>query len=82
MVFEKNEIIALSDGNKHIVVEAMEYENKFYYYVALVDEEQQAVKDKLEVITTVEENGNTFVRRVRGELGATLTAIFNEKLGI
>ncbi len=82
MDFSKNEIIVLGSGVKHIVVETTEYENKYYYYVAEVDESESTVKGDLEVITTVTENGNTFVKRVKGELEEKLKCIFDEKLDI
>ena len=78
MDFKKNEIIVLGSGIKHIIVETTEYENKYYYYVAEVNEEENTVKNDIQVITTVSENGNIFVKRVKGELETTLMNMFNE----
>lgn len=79
MDFKKNEIIVLGSGTKHIIVDTTEYDNKYYYYVAEVNEEEETVKDSIEVITTVTENGNVFVKRVKGELENQLMNIFNNK---
>lgn len=79
MDFKKNEIIVLGSGVKHIIADAMEYENKYYYYVAEVDEEEKMVKGDIQVITTISENGNIFVKKVKGELENTLMEMFNKK---
>lgn len=79
MDFKKNEIIVLGSGTKHIIVDTTEYENKYYYYVAEVNEEEEKVKNNIEVITTVTENGNIFVKRVKGELENILMDMFNNK---
>lgn len=78
MDFKKNEIIVLGSGTKHIIVDTTEYENKYYYYIAEVNEEEK-VKNNIEVITTVTENGNIFVKRVKGELENILMDMFNNK---
>jgi hypothetical protein len=82
LVFEKNEIITLKDGIKHIVVDILEYENKYYYYLAEVDNDETTVKNKFSIVTTVSENGNTFIKTIKGDLLEELTTIFNEKLEI
>ena len=76
MDFKKNEIIVLGNGTKHIIIDTTEYDNKYYYYVAEVDEEEETVNENIEVITTVTENGNIFVKRVKGELENQLINIF------
>ena len=76
MDFKKNEIIVLGNGTKHIIIDNTEYDNKYYYFVAEVDEEEETVNENIEVITTVTENGNIFVKRVKGELEKQLINIF------
>ena len=76
MDFKKNEIIVLGNGTKHIIIDNTEYDNKYYYFVAEVDEEEETVNENIEVITTVTENGNIFVKRVKGELENQLINIF------
>lgn len=80
MYFSKNEIIELSGGSKHIIVETTKYKEKYYYYITEVDEEEKKVSDNFRVITTVYENGNLFVKSIKGELKETLTDIFNKML--
>lgn len=79
MDFKKNEIIVLGSGAKHIIIDTTEYDNKYYYFVAEVDEEEETVNENIEVITTVTENGNIFVKRVKGELEKQLINIFKNK---
>ena len=76
MDFKKNELIVLGNGTKHIIIDNTEYDNKYYYFVAEVDEEEETVNENIEVITTVTENGNIFVKRVKGELEKQLINIF------
>ena len=76
MDFKKNEIIVLGSGTKHIIIDTTEYDNKYYYFVAEVNEEEETVNENIEVITTVTENGNIFVKRVKGELENQLINIF------
>lgn len=78
MDFKKNEIIVLGSGAKHIIIDTTEYDNKYYYFVAEVDEEEETVNENIEVITTVTENGNIFVKRVKGELEKQLINIFKK----
>lgn len=80
MYFSKNEIIELSGGSKHIVVETTKYQEKYYYYITEVNEEKQEVSGNFRVITTVFENGNLFVKSIKGELKDKLVDIFNEML--
>lgn len=82
MYFSKNEIIELSGGSKHIIVETTKYEENYYYYIAEVNNEETEVESNFRVITTVYENGNLFVKSVKGELAETLTNIFKELLNI
>lgn len=82
MYFSKNEIIELNGGSKHIVVETTKYEEQYYYYIAEVDNKETKVKSKFRIITTVYENGNLFVKSVKGELAETLNNIFEELLNV
>lgn len=78
MYFSKNEIIELSGGMKYIIVETTKYDDQYYYYIAEVDNEETKVEPNFRIITTVYENGNLFVKSVKGELTDTLTSIFKE----
>lgn len=80
MVFSKNEIILLSGGKKHIVLETLVYENKYYYYICEVNEEETDLIKSFKIITTVSENNCLFVKSIKGDLENKLAALFKEKL--
>ena len=55
VIFAKNEVIRLMSGKKHIVVDAINYEGKYYYYVCEVDKDEKKVIDNFRIITTTKE---------------------------
>ncbi len=82
MVFKKNEIIRLASGKKHIVVDSVNYNGEYYYYVCEVDKEEKNVIDSFQIITTTNEYGNNFIKTVTGDLAYVLEEIFKKNLGI
>ena len=82
MFFAKNEIIELAHGKKHMVLDTTKYEGKYYYYVVEISEDETSVTENFQVITTVSENGNLFVKTIRDELEKILVKIFEKDLGI
>lgn len=82
MVFEKNEIIRLQSGKKHIVIDTINYNGEYYYYVCEVDKDENHVIDSFQIITTTKEYGNTFIKTVTGDLSFILEEIFKKNLGI
>ena len=82
MVFAKNEVLELFNGKKYIVVETINQNNIWYYYVCEVNNEENKIKEEFKIITTVSENGNLFIKTVKGKLQEKLELIFKEKLQI
>lgn len=80
MFFQKNEVIRLTNGKKHLVVDTMEYNEVFYYYVCEIDDKMNRVINSFRVITTVNENNCLFVKTVKGNLAKELMEIFRNKL--
>lgn len=79
MIFKVNEIIELSGGTKHIVVDYTEYNNQYYYYVCEVNKEETNVIPTFKVITTVNENGCLFVKTIKDDLEKILINVFKSK---
>lgn len=82
MYFAKDEIIELSGGKKHIIVDTTEFDGKYYYYVCEVNNEETKVIPTFKIITTISENGNLFVKTIKDDLANKLLTIFKEKLNI
>ncbi|MCX4366345.1 MAG: hypothetical protein OSJ70_11345 [Bacilli bacterium] len=80
MFFQKNEVIQLTSGKKHLVVDTIKHDEQYYYYVCEVDSHMNRVINSFRVITTVNENNCLFVRTVKGELAEELTEKFRNKL--
>lgn len=82
MIFTKKEVIELSGGKKYIVVDALEEKGTWYYYLYEVNNRETKVMPYSKVITTINENGNVFVKTVKGELEKSLETKFKNKLNI
>ena len=82
MLFKKNEIIELSGGKKHIIVDTTQLEGKYYYYVCEVQEDESEIIPNFRVIMTINENGRLFVKTVKDDLADKLTVMFKENLNL
>lgn len=82
MIFKEKEVIELSGGKKYIVAKTLNQNNAWYYCLFEVNKEETQVKEDLRIITTVSENGNLFIKNVKGKLAEDLEIIFKEKLNI
>ena len=82
MVFKEKEVIELENGKKFIVVDTLKEANTWYYYLCEVNEEETKVQKNFRVITTVFENGNYFIKNIKGDLLVSIEKIFKEKLQI
>ncbi len=80
MFFQKNEVIQLTSGKKHLVVDTMKHNEIYYYYVCEIDNKMNRVINSFRVITTVSENNCLFVRTIKGDLAEELTEKFRNRL--
>ncbi len=82
MYFAKNEIIELSGGQKHIVVDTTQLDGVYYYYVCEINASETDILNNYHIITTVMENNILFVKTIKGDLEKKLEKVFQEKLHI
>lgn len=82
MVFKEKEVIELSGGKKYIVAKTLNKDNCWYYCLLEVNKEETEVDTNIRIITTVSENGNVFIKNVKGKLADDLKLVFQEKLNI
>lgn len=68
------DIITLSDNNKYVIVSKANYENKTYYYLAMIDEETNKVKD----LNIYYEDDGDFVEEDNGKIIENLLPLFYE----
>ncbi len=64
---EINKIITLGNGEKYLVIDKVEKDDKEYFYVAEVNEDETNIKDNYKIVTTSKEDDNVFVEEVLGE---------------
>lgn len=82
MIFTKKEVIELSGGKKYIVVDALEDQGIWYYYLCEVNDKETKVNPYYKIITTINENGKLFVKTVKNELANSLENKFKDRLEI
>jgi len=68
------DIVTLSNNNKYVVISKATYENKNYYYLANIDEENNMVKDLL----VFYEDGKDFVEESSEEILTNLVPLLFE----
>lgn len=64
---EIDKIITLGNGEKYLVIDKVEKDDKEYYYVAEVNEDETNIKDNYKIVTTTKKNDDIFVEEVLGE---------------
>lgn len=64
---EINKIITLGNGEKYLVIDKVTKNDKDYYYVAEVNEDETNIKDNYKIVTTNIKNDEIFVEEVLGE---------------
>lgn len=52
MTFEINEVVELSSGKKYIVIDALEDNYKWYYYLLELSEDDNIIGNKITITTT------------------------------
>lgn len=82
MVFKEKEVIELSGGKKYIVAKTINQDDCWYYGLFEVNKEETEVTTDLRIITTVSENGNIFIKNVKGRLAQDLEVLFKKELNI
>ena len=64
---EINKIITLGNEEKYLVIDKVTKDEKDYYYVAEVNEDETNIKDNYKIITTTTKEDDIFVEEVLGE---------------
>lgn len=64
---EIDKIITLGNGERYLVIDKVIKDDKDYYYVAEVNEDETNIKDNYKIVTTSKKNDDIFVEEVLGE---------------
>ena len=80
MIFKEKEVIELSGGKKYIVAKVINRDDCWYYGLFEVNNAETKVYTDLRIITTVSENGNIFIKNVKGKLAEELETQLKKEL--
>lgn len=67
MRLEINKIVTLGNGEQYLIVDKVERENKEYYYVAQVNDDETDIKDNYKIVCATYKDGDIFLDEVLGE---------------
>lgn len=67
MEIDINKIITLGNKEKYLVISHINNNNKDYYYIAQLEENEKDIKDNYKIMLATKENDKIFLDEVVGE---------------
>jgi len=67
MELEVNKIVTLGNNEEYLIVDKVIYEDKEYYYVAEVNEDDTDIKDNYKIVCATYKDDNIYLDEVLGE---------------
>lgn len=67
MKLEVNKIITLGNDEEYLVVDKVMKDDKEYYYIAQVNDEETDIKDNYKIVCATYKDGNVYLDEVLGE---------------
>lgn len=67
MKLDVNKIITLGNNEKYLIISHVTHNNKDYYYIAELEENQKDIKDNYKIMVATEEANKTYLDEVVGE---------------
>lgn len=64
---EINKVITLGNQEKYLVISHVTNNNKDYYYIAELDNDEKDIKDNYKIMEVTEQDGKMFLDEVVGE---------------
>lgn len=81
MKLEINKVITLGNMEKYLIISHVKNNDKNYYYIAELDEDEKDIKDNYKIVLATEEDGRIFLNEVVGETNLkTVLPLFVESL--
>jgi len=67
MKLEINKIVTLGNDEEYLIVDKVEKDDKEYYYVAQVNEDETDIKDNYKIVCATYKDGEIYLDEVLGE---------------
>ena len=67
MKLEVNKIVTLGNNEQYLVIDMVEKDNKEYYYIAQVNEDETDIQDNYKIVCATYKDGDIFLDEVLGE---------------
>ena len=67
MKLEINKIVTLGNNEEYLIVDKVEKDDKEYYYVAQVNEDETDIKDNYKIVCATYKDGDIYLDEVLGE---------------
>ena len=67
MKLEINKIVTLGNNEEYLVIDMVEKDNKEYYYIAQVNEDETDIQDNYKIVCATYKDGDIFLDEVLGE---------------
>ena len=67
MELEINKIVTLGNNEEYLVIDKVEKDDKEYYYIAEVNEEETDIKDNYKIVLATYKDGDIYLDEVLGE---------------
>lgn len=67
MKLEVNKIVTLGNDEEYLVVDKVLKDDKEYYYIAQVNDEETDIKDNYKIVCATYKDGNVYLDEVLGE---------------
>lgn len=67
MKIEIGKIITLGNNEEYLIVDKVEKDDKEYYYIAEVNEEETGIKDNYKIVCATYKDDNIYLDEVLGE---------------
>ena len=78
MVFAKNEIVCLKNGNKYIVVDMVDYNDDIYYKLRMVSNDEKQLLDKEIIVRAFLEDLTIYIDLCTGEVYKNVSELLNK----
>lgn len=67
MKLEVNKIVTLGNDEEYLIVDKVLKDDKEYYYIAQVNDEETDIKDNYKIVCATYKDGNVYLDEVLGE---------------
>lgn len=67
MKLEINKVVTLGNNEEYLIVDKVEKDDKEYYYIAEVNEDETDIKDNYKIVCATYKDGDIYLDEVLGE---------------